>query len=133
MPVIVGIAVAVVVAAFARLVGFDRDRAFYPVVLVVIAAYYLLFAAMGGGPADLAAEIPAFLVFTALAVIGFRTSLWVVVAGLALHGLFDFTRQWVMAGAGVPPWWPAFCLAADLAFAMLLAMLLRLDRRSGAR
>ena len=53
-----------------------------------------------------------------------------VVAGLALHGLFDFTRHWVMAGAGVPPWWPAFCLAADLAFAVLLAMLLRVEHRT---
>ena len=34
------------VALFARFVGFDRDRAFYPTVLMVIASYYVLFAAM---------------------------------------------------------------------------------------
>jgi hypothetical protein len=28
--------------------GFDRDRALYPTVLIVIASYYVLFAAMSG-------------------------------------------------------------------------------------
>jgi len=46
LPSVVGIALSIAVASFARLVGFDRDRAFYPTVLIVIASYYVLFAAM---------------------------------------------------------------------------------------
>jgi hypothetical protein len=46
MPFVIGIALSVGVALFARYVGFDRDRAFYPTVLIVIASTYVLFAAM---------------------------------------------------------------------------------------
>lgn len=37
MPYVVGIVLSLGVALFARRVGFDRDRAFYPTVLIVIA------------------------------------------------------------------------------------------------
>jgi hypothetical protein len=48
MPFVIGIVLSLSVAVFARGVGFDRDRAFYPTVLIVIASYYVLFAAMTG-------------------------------------------------------------------------------------
>lgn len=132
MPTIVGFALALAVAAFARIVGFDRDRAFYPVVLIVVASYYLLFAAMAGG-AGLAAELAPFALFAAAAVVGFRTSLWIVAAGLVLHGLFDFTRNAFLAGRGVPQWWPAFCAAYDVAAGVALAAILLLERRQASQ
>jgi hypothetical protein len=49
MAYVVGIVLSVGVALLARSVGFDRDRAFYPTVLIVIASYYVLFAAMRFG------------------------------------------------------------------------------------
>ena len=52
LPYVVGIVLSIGVALFARWVGFDRDRAFYPTVLIVIASYYVLFAAMIGSIAD---------------------------------------------------------------------------------
>ena len=48
MPYVIGIVLAVRVAVFARFVGFDRDRAFSPTVMIVIASYYVLFAVMSG-------------------------------------------------------------------------------------
>ena len=48
MPYVIGIVLSAVVAVFARYVGLDRDRAFYPTVMIVIACYYVLFAAMSG-------------------------------------------------------------------------------------
>ena len=48
LPYVVGIVLSVGVALFARWVGFDRDRAFYPTVLIVVASYYVLFAVMSG-------------------------------------------------------------------------------------
>ena len=38
MPYVIGIVLSAGVAVFARVVGFDRDRAFYPTVMIVIAA-----------------------------------------------------------------------------------------------
>jgi hypothetical protein len=48
MPYVIGIVLSVSVPLFARCVGFDRDRAFYPTVLMVIASSYVLFAAITG-------------------------------------------------------------------------------------
>ncbi len=123
MPIVIGIVLAVAVAAFARAVGLDRERAFYPVVLVVVAHYYDLFAVIGGGAA-LGAETIGFALFAGAAAVGFRTSLWIVVAGLAGHGVFDVVHGGVIANPGVPPWWPEFCLAFDGAAAICLAALL---------
>jgi hypothetical protein len=49
---IVGAASAVGVGLFARVVGYDRDRAFYPTVLTVVGSLYVLFAAMADGGGD---------------------------------------------------------------------------------
>ena len=131
LPALIGLGLALAVALFARVAGLDRDRAFYPVVLIVVAAYYVLFAAIGGGKADIAAQFVYFGLFTAVAVVGFRKSLWFAVAGLAGHGIFDIFHQSVAPGPGVPPWWPPFCFAYDLAAAACLALLLAIrERRS---
>ena len=42
MEYLIGAGLAVVVCAFATLVGFDRDRVFYPTLVIVIATYYVL-------------------------------------------------------------------------------------------
>ena len=123
LPALVGVVLALAVAIFARVVGLDRDRAFYPVVMIVIASYYDLFAIMGGGAA-LIPETVGFVLFTAAAAIGFRTSLWIVVAALATHGLFDFFHHALVGNPGVPTWWPSWCLAYDVAAAACLAALM---------
>jgi hypothetical protein len=121
---VVGAILALVVGGCATLLGLDRDRAFYPTVLIVIAFLYALFAVMGGSGHALAAEAPAIAVFVGAAVVGFRGSLWILVAGLAAHGLFDAIHGRWIANPGVPAWWPAFCLAYDVAAAGYLAWLL---------
>src|SRR5436190_19224675 len=115
---IVGVALAAMVGTLAHLVGYDRDRSFYAVVLTVVGCLYVLFAAMAGGGDSLVPEIAFFAVFAAMAAIGFRTTLWVVAAGLLLHGLFDFSRHAYLPGHGAPEWWPAFCGAYDVVAAI---------------
>ena len=124
MPAFVGVGMALAVALFARIVGFDRDRAFYPVVLVVVASYYDLFAVMGGTSSDLIAETIGFAAFAVAAAVGFRTSLWIVVAALAGHGVLDFFHHALIDNQGVPAWWPAWCLGYDVAAAACLSALL---------
>ena len=121
MPIMIGLALALGVGVFATLVGFDRDRAFYPTVLIVVASYYCLFALMAGATSALPYEVGLFLLFGVVAVMGFRGSLWIVVVGLALHGVFDLIRGDLIANRGVPTWWPAWCLAYDAMAAAYLA------------
>lgn len=124
LPVLIGIALAPVVVLLGRLSGMDRDRAMYPITLIVIAAYYVLFATMGGQQA-LSAELIAAMVFVVIALIGFRTSLWWAAAGIAGHGLFDwFVHPRLIVNPGMPVFWPAFCGSIDVALGVLLAVLL---------
>ncbi|HEX4935166.1 MAG TPA: hypothetical protein VFV33_18405, partial [Gemmatimonadaceae bacterium] len=64
----------------------------------------------------------------ALAVWGFKSSLWIVAAALAAHGIFDLVHGEAIANPGVPVWWPPFCLAYDVTAACYLAWLLRRGR-----
>jgi hypothetical protein len=123
-PVLIGIALALAIVALGRLAGLDRDRALYPVALIVIAAYYVLFATMGGAQA-LRSELIAAAVFVVVAIVGFRTSLWWAAAGIAGHGIFDFVvHPRLIENPGMPVFWPAFCGTIDVALGVLIAILL---------
>jgi len=125
---LVGALLAFSVGLLATGVGLDRDRAFYPVVTIVIASYYALFAVMGASTHALVLESLVCAVFLAVAVTGFRWSLWVVVVALAAHGIFDLTHAAVISNPGVPNWWPEFCLTFDVTAAAYLAWLLKSGR-----
>ena len=125
MPYVIGIMASAGVAVFARYVGFDRVRAFYPTVVIVVALYYVLFAVMSGSVQTIVVESVVMSLFAIAAVAGFKSSAWIVVAALAGHGVFDAVHGHVIANAGVPSWWPAWCLAYDVGAAACLAWLLR--------
>jgi len=109
---------------FGVLAGFDRERVFYPVMLVIVATYYILFAAMGGSASELTMESLAACVFFLVAVVGFKRNLWLVAAALAGHGIFDFFHHRIIENPGVPVWWPGFCMGFDVLAGGFFAMLL---------
>ncbi len=134
MEYLIGAGLALGIAMFAAMAGFDRDRAFYPAMLVVIASYYDLFAVIGGQTGALGMETLALVLFAAVSVIGFRTDLWIVAGALLAHGVFDLVHGGLIANTGVPAWWPMFCLSFDGVAGGYLAWLLgssRLDARPG--
>jgi hypothetical protein len=128
MPFVIGIIVSVGVAAFARYVGLDRDRAFYSTVAIVVASYYVLFATMSGSLHTVIVESAVAAVFVIAAAVGFKSSTWIVVAALAGHGILDAVHGHVIVNSGVPVFWPAFCGAYDLGAAAILAWLVRRGR-----
>jgi hypothetical protein len=130
MACIIGVVVALGVALFATLVGLDRDRTFYSTVTIVVASYYVLFAAMGGSGHALVVELIVMAGFVIVAVLGFKKSEWILVAALAGHGVFDALRGNVIENPGVPAWWPAFCGSYDVVAAACLAWII--VRRHGA-
>lgn len=128
MALLVGALLAFAVGLFATVSGLDRDRAFYPTVAIVIASYYCLFAVMGASTRALVLESLVAGAFLAVAILGFRSSLWVVVIALGAHGVFDLAHGTVISNPGVPSWWPAFCLTYDATAAGYLAWLLTSGR-----
>lgn len=128
MSIAVGIALPLIVGGAATFIGLDRDRALYPVIMIVIASYYALFALLGGTTEVLIVESLVAAVFVGLAVVGFKSTLWLVVVALAAHGIFDSVHPHLYANPGVPVWWPSFCLAYDVVAAAYLAWLLTSKR-----
>lgn len=106
LPVMIGIVLALVVGLLATVIGFDRDRSLYPVILIVIASYYCLFAVMGGSAHALIVETAIFAAFGALAVLGFKTNMGWIIAALAAHGVMDLFHQGIVTNAGVPSYGP---------------------------
>lgn len=123
MEYLVGAGLAVVVCVFAVVTGFDRDRVFYPTLVIVVATYYILFAVIGESTPALARECLIAAAFLALAVAGFKKNPWLIVAALAGHGVFDFFHHLIIYNPGVPVWWPGFCLSFDVLASGFLAML----------
>ena len=97
---IIGLSLALAVGLFGTSVGLDRERSFYPVVTIVVASYYALFAVIGASLPSLVPELLGFALFLAAFV----------------------------ANPGVPAWWPSFCLGYDVTAALYLATLLRSGR-----
>ena len=122
MEYLIGLLLSVAVAGFATPIGLDRERAFYPPVLIVIASYYVLFAVLGGSTRALWTEIVVAGGFLLFAVLGFQRSLLFAVAGIIGHGVFDFVHHVFIENPGVPRWWPGFCMTFDVIFGAWLAV-----------
>ncbi len=121
MEYVVGVVLGLGVCGLGTWAGLERDRALYPVMMIVIASYYALFAVIGGDGRALGIEIAISIVFVGLAVIGFRTSLWIVAAAILGHAGFDVVHGHVVANGGMPVWWPMFCASIDAFAALYLA------------
>lgn len=127
---LIGVVLSLAVSSTATILGLDKDRAFYPTVMMVIASYYALFAVMGGSTRALLVESVVAAAFLGASALGFKRNLWILVLALTAHGLFDFVHGRVIENPGVPAWWPPFCLTYDVTAAGYLAWLLS---RPGAR
>jgi hypothetical protein len=119
-----GIVIATLVALSAQIVGLDKDRAFYPTLLVIVASYNGLFAVMSGSVPVLLGEAALILVFLAATYLGFKRNLWIVVAALIGHGILDCFHGLLFNNPGVPSWWPMFCATYDVVAGLVLAWLL---------
>jgi hypothetical protein len=97
------------------------DATVYALGLAVIAAIYIGFAVADGRPQILAVETgvaAAFVVVAAAAVTG---SAWLIVAGLAGHGLKDLWQHRTGFVANTR-WWPPFCATVDFVAATIIAI-----------
>ena len=132
MAYLIGVGLALAVSLMARIVGLDRDRAFYPTVMIVIAFLYGLFAVMSGSMPALGMESLPIAAFLLVTILGFKLNLWVVVGALFAHGVFDVFHGHFITNPGVPVWWPTFCSTYDITAAGYLVWLL-LSSRAAAK
>lgn len=133
MEYLIGVAMALAIAGLAVGTGMDRDRSFAPVVMIVIAFYYVLFATMSGSTRVLVMEVAVAMGFSLVAVAGLLTKPWIAPAAIIAHGLFDSIHHLLIDNTGMPRWWPGFCMSIDIALgAALVALLVRRTRAAAA-
>ena len=121
MEYIVGIFAAVALVIFGRVSGFEKDRSFYPTILIVIGLLYVLFATLDGRLWVVLLESVFALVFICAALAGYWKGCLIVAAGIAAHGVFDFVHYLFIEDRGVLIWWPGFCGTVDVLLGALVA------------
>jgi hypothetical protein len=120
-PVIWGLVVGAAQAATPLVFWWLDTSTVYALGLAVIAAVYIGFAVADGRLIVLAVETgvaSGFIIIAAAAITG---TPWLLVVGLAGHGLKDLwqhRRQFVANTR----WWPPFCLVVDWAVAAIIAV-----------
>ena len=124
MEILIGIFLAIGVGISTTWIGMDKDRALYPVMMIVIAAYYVLFACIDSSSQTLLIEIGIAVLFQTVAVYAFKSNLWLAVVALAAHGVWDIFHGYFINNPGMPNWWPGFCSAYDITAAIYLSGLL---------
>jgi hypothetical protein len=92
----------------------------YALGLALIAAVYIGFAVADGRTKVIAVETCVTSVFVVLAALGATESGWLLVAGLAGHGLKDLWQHRTGFVANTR-WWPPFCATVDFVAAALIA------------
>jgi hypothetical protein len=125
-PVAWGVVIGVLQAASPFAFSWLDSATVYALGLALIATVYIGFAVADGRRHVLAVETAvasAFVVVAAAAVTG---SAWLMVAGLAGHGLKDMWQHRTGFVTGTR-WWPPFCAAVDFVAAGLIAVAITVD------
>jgi hypothetical protein len=122
-PVLWGVVWGVIQAASPLGFWWLAPATVYALSLALIAAVYIGLAVADGRPRVIAVETVVAAVFVVVAAAGVTGPAWLLVAGLAGHGVKDLwqhRRQFVANTR----WWPPFCLVVDWVAAAILVVLL---------
>jgi hypothetical protein len=116
-----GVVVGVLQAATPLLIWWLDRATVYALGLVVIAGIYIGFAVADGRPKVIAVESGVAFAFVLVAAAAITASPWLLVAGLAGHGLKDLWQHRTHFVANTR-WWPPFCMVVDWVVAAILAV-----------
>ena len=123
VPLIAGAGIGVAQAATPFAFWWLPPARVYALGLVFIAAVYIGFSVADGRSNVIAAEVAFATVFVVVAATAVTGPAWLLVAGLAGHGLKDFWQHRTQFVTGTR-WWPPFCAAVDFVVAAILAVAL---------
>jgi len=107
-----------------------EDAIVYALGLVLITAVYIGFAVADGRRTVITVETGVASVFVIVAAVAVTGSAWLLVAGLAGHGLKDLWQHRTEFVANTR-WWPPFCAAVDFVAAGLIAVTILADLQVG--
>jgi len=102
----------------------------YALGIVLIAAVYIGFSVADGRGIVIAVETGVASVFVVIAAAAVTGSAWLLVAGLAGHGLKDLWQHRTGFVANTR-WWPPFCATVDFVAAAFIAVVIVADLNLG--
>ena len=120
-PVVWGIVVGVLQAASPLAFWWLDAATVYALGLVLIASVYIGFAVADGRWLVIAVETNVAAIFVLVAAAAVTESPWLLVVGLAGHGLKDLWQHRSHFVANTR-WWPPFCLVVDAVAATIIAV-----------
>ena len=118
-PLLWGIVVGLVQAATPLAFWWLEGATVYALGLVLIAAIYVGFAVADGRPKVIAVESSVAFAFVVVAAAAVTGSPWLLVVGLAGHGLKDLWQHRSHYVANTR-WWPPFCMVVDWVVAAII-------------
>lgn len=95
----------------------------YAMGLTLIAAVYVGFGVADGRRVVVAVEVSVACVFVGIAAVAVTAPAWLVVVGLAGHGVKDLWQHRTGFVADTR-WWPSFCATVDLVAAAAIALMI---------
>jgi len=122
-PLVAGTVVGVGQAATPFVFWWLPPATVYALGLVFIAAVYIGFSVADGRSRVIAVEVGVATVFVVVAAAAVTGPGWLLVIGLAGHGLKDYWQHRTRFVSGTR-WWPPFCAAVDFVVAAILAVVL---------
>jgi hypothetical protein len=122
-PVLWGVVFGVIQAASPLGLWWLDPATVYALSLALIAGVYIGFAVADGRPTVIAVEAAVATVFVVVAAAGVTGPAWLLVAGLAGHGVKDLWQHRSHFVANTR-WWPPFCLVVDWVVAAILVVLI---------
>lgn len=122
-PILWGVAVGILQAISPVGLWWLDPALVWAITLVIIASIYVGFAVADGRPIVIAVEVGVASSFIILAAVAITSSPWLVVIGLAGHGIKDLWQHRTRFVANTR-WWPPFCLVVDWVAATVIAVLL---------
>ena len=123
LPLLAGAVIGVAQAATPFAFWWLPPDTVYAMGLVFIAAVYIGFSVADGRARTIVAETAVATVFVLVAAAGVTGPAWLLVAGLAGHGVKDLWQHRTQFVTGTR-WWPPFCAAVDWVAATILAVAL---------
>ena len=120
-PVVWGVVVGVAQAATPLALWWLDASTVYALGLAAIAAIYIGFAVADGRHTVLAVETGVASMFVIIAAAAVTGTPWLLVVGLAGHGVKDLWQHRTHFVANTR-WWPPFCLAVDFVVAAIIAV-----------
>jgi hypothetical protein len=118
-PVLWGVVVGLLQAATPLALWWLDGATVYALGLVAIATVYVGFAVADGRPKVIAVESSVAFGFVLVGAAAATGSPWLLVAGLAGHGLKDLWQHRTHFVSGTR-WWPPFCMVVDWVVAAIL-------------